>query len=148
MMMKNSNNDFTNALITAIKLNKIEVAQYMFEKKCSIDKTELINKIVAIGQIDVEMFSLILSILNSTQKKIVINQVFDKAIEKNNKPEDMVKILIRIINLDCIEINKMFKNGNLLTFACKNNLIDIVKIHIQKESIDINCTLPSTGDKL
>ena len=64
----------------------------------------------------------------------------------NDKIEIKTKILNKIINLNIINPNLHVINNTILTFACQNNSIEIVKSLLLYESIDVNLRIPKTGD--
>lgn len=69
--------------------------------------------------------------------------------EDNNqliKIELKAKVLEKIIKLNIINPNLRVINNTILTFACQNNLIEIVKSLLLYDSIDVNLNIPKTGD--
>ena len=55
-------------------------------------------------------------------------------------------MLDKIIKLNIINPNLRVINNAVLTFACQNNLIEIVKSLLLYDSIDVNLNIPKTGD--
>ena len=109
---------------------------------------QIIKILLSIKEIDLNIYykdfktPLILAAYQLNEK--IVNFIINNNDSKNN--EFKFKTLHKIINLNCIDPNIRVLNNTILTYACKYNLINIVKNLLQNDSIDVNLNIPKTGD--
>lgn len=146
----NPKDDFTTPFFNAAISGKIEICNYLIEKKLFINFENLSYQVLKLSSIKEEIFSLMIENADQESKEIFFNIYLEQAIMKNNK--GLIKYLIQkgascvnslfnAINTHDIElvnlileynnkpsfINKRSKDGTALYISVKNNDLELVR---------------------
>ncbi|KAK8872183.1 hypothetical protein M9Y10_007947 [Tritrichomonas musculus] len=140
------------ALCIAVKHNQLEIVKSLLSVpgiNPSVSDHNL-KKPIMLAFPNVEMISAILDfygdeiLLQTVQLSYLMIETLHSLFAK--EPEAM-SILMRILDIKNLPVNEVIEDEeNFLTYACKKNNVDVVKMLLKLEQIDVNICIPTTGD--